>query len=103
MRNRLNTMHSSCSCSAKEHRDLDKIHAIIQKGIGKLTERLGDDSRVNVPIRYISGLFHVASMKLDELYLFLVEMFRDILCVEMFGDIRSQSRNNKDKRKKKKR
>ncbi len=78
MRNRLNTMHSSCSCSAKEHRDLDKIHAIIQKGIGKLTKRLGDDARVYVPIRYLSRLYHVWKLKPNEQCLFFAEMFRDI-------------------------
>ncbi len=77
MRNRLNTMHSSCSCSAKEHRDLDKMHAIIQKVVDNLTERLGDDSRVNVPIRYLSRLYDV-NMKPYERCLFFAEMFRDI-------------------------
>ncbi|GAA7410333.1 hypothetical protein ID0983_00660 [Helicobacter pylori] len=65
MRNSLNTiMHSSCSCSAKEHRVLEKMHAIILKGVDNLTERLGDDlkdgdSRVNFPTEYISGLYDV--------------------------------------------
>ncbi|GAA6979535.1 hypothetical protein ID0084_00810 [Helicobacter pylori] len=74
MRNSLNTMHSSCSCSAKEHRVLEKMHAIILKGVDNLTERLGDDlkdgdSRVYVPIKYISGLYDVGNMKPDELCL----------------------------------
>ncbi len=78
MRNMLNTMHSSCSCSAKEHRDLDKMHAIIQKVVDNLTERLGDDSRVNVPIRYLSRLYDVWKLKPYERCLFFAEMFRDI-------------------------
>ncbi|GAA7449416.1 hypothetical protein ID1017_07230 [Helicobacter pylori] len=69
MRNSLNTMHSSCSCSAKEHRVLEKMHAIILKGVDNLTERLGDDSRVNFPTEYISRLYGAGDMKLDELCL----------------------------------
>ncbi|GAA6986695.1 hypothetical protein ID0090_00540 [Helicobacter pylori] len=69
MRNSLNTMHSSCSCSAKEHRVLEKMHAIILKGVDNLTERLGDDSRVNFPTEYISRLYGAGDMKPDELCL----------------------------------
>ncbi|WP_230380953.1 hypothetical protein [Helicobacter pylori] len=75
---------------------LGGMHAIIQKGVDNLTERLDNDlkdgdSRVYVPIGSISRLYGVGNMKPNELCLLLVEMF---------GDIRSQSRNNKNKRKK---
>nr|WP_232256802.1 hypothetical protein [Helicobacter pylori] len=53
--NRLYTMHSSYSFSARGHRILERMHEIIQKGMDGLTQRLGKDdcSRILVPIRYI--------------------------------------------------
>lgn len=56
--NRLYTMHSSCSFSAREYRVLEIMHEIIQKGMDGLTQRLDNDlkddcSRILVPIKYI--------------------------------------------------
>ncbi|WP_237418701.1 hypothetical protein [Helicobacter pylori] len=59
--NRLYTMHSSCSFSAREYRVLERMHEIIQKGMDGLIQRLDndlkdDDSRILVPIGCIKGL-----------------------------------------------
>ncbi len=56
--NRLYTMHSSCSFSAREYRVLERMHEIIQKGMDGLTQRLDNDLkddcvRILVPIKYI--------------------------------------------------
>ncbi|RVZ65962.1 hypothetical protein EC574_00880 [Helicobacter pylori] len=63
-------MRSSCSFSAREHRVLERMHEIIQKGIDGLTERLDNDlkdgnSRILVPIECIQGLRLVDNMKPD--------------------------------------
>ncbi|WP_240670775.1 hypothetical protein [Helicobacter pylori] len=67
---RLYIMRSSCSFSAREHRVLERMHEIIQKGIDGLTERLDNDlkdgnSRILVPIECIQGLRLVDNMKPD--------------------------------------
>ncbi|MGT0108132.1 hypothetical protein V5H57_00425 [Helicobacter pylori] len=54
-------MRSSYSFLAREHRILERMHEIIQKGMDSLTQRLDndlkdDDSRILVPIEYIKGL-----------------------------------------------
>lgn len=59
--NRLYTMHSSCSFSAREYRVLERMHEIIQKGMDGLIQRLGNDlkddhSRILVPIIIYTGL-----------------------------------------------
>ncbi len=56
--NRLYTMHSSCSFSAREHRILERMHKIIQKGMDGLIQRLDNDLkddcvRILVLIKYI--------------------------------------------------
>ncbi|MGL2700597.1 hypothetical protein ACQJ8E_02105 [Helicobacter pylori] len=66
--NRLCTMHSSYSFSARGHRILEGMHEIIQKGMDGLTERLDNDlkddcSRILVPIECIRGLNLVGNMK----------------------------------------
>ncbi|MFT2702932.1 hypothetical protein [Helicobacter pylori] len=58
---RLYIMRSSYSFLAREHRILERMHEIIQKGMDSLTQRLDndlkdDDSRILVPIGYIKGL-----------------------------------------------
>lgn len=88
--NRLYTMHSSCSFLAREHRILERMHKIIQKGMDSLTQRLDNDlkddcSRILVPIKYIQGLCLVGNMKPDELC---------ILFVKIFELIRSRFRSN---------
>lgn len=66
--NRLYTMHSSCSFSARGHRILERMHEIIQKGMDSLTQRLDNDlkdgnPRIRVPIEYIRGLCPIGNMK----------------------------------------
>ncbi len=68
--NRLYSMRSSCSFLAREHRVLERMHEIIQKGMDGLIQRLDndlkdDDSRVRVPIECIQGLCLVGNMKPD--------------------------------------
>ncbi|GAA7595795.1 hypothetical protein JP0566_05780 [Helicobacter pylori] len=63
-------MHSSYSFLAREHRILERMHEIIQKGMDGLIQRLDNDlkdehSRILVPIGYIKGLCLVGDMKLD--------------------------------------
>ncbi len=77
---RLYFMHSSCSFLAREHRVLERMHEIIQKGMDGLSQRLDndlkdDDSRILVPIGYISGLNLVGGMKPDELCALFVRIF----------------------------
>nr|WP_238410123.1 hypothetical protein [Helicobacter pylori] len=88
--NRLYSMRSSCSFSARGHRILERMHEIIQKGMDGLTQRLDNDlkddcSRILVPIGYIRGLCNVGNMKPNELC---------ILFVKICGLIRSQFRSN---------
>ncbi|WP_243877410.1 hypothetical protein [Helicobacter pylori] len=83
-------MRSSYSFSAREHRILERMHEVIQKGMDGLIQRLDNDlkdgnSRVLVPIEYIQGLCLVGNMKPDELC---------ILFVKIFELIRSQCRSN---------
>ncbi|WP_187857965.1 hypothetical protein KVC60_02960 [Helicobacter pylori] len=56
------------------------MHEIIQKGMDGLSQRLDndlkdDDSRILVPIEYISGLNLVGGMKPDELCILFVKIF----------------------------
>ncbi|AFX89599.1 hypothetical protein [Helicobacter pylori] len=56
------------------------MHEIIQKGMDGLSQRLDndlkdDDSRILVPIGYISGLNLVGGMKPDELCALFVRIF----------------------------
>lgn len=88
--NRLYTMHSSCSFSAREHRVLERMHEIIQKGMDGLIQRLDNDlkddhSRILVPIECIRGLSLVGNMKPDELC---------VLFVKICELIRSQFKSN---------
>ncbi|GAA6864601.1 hypothetical protein CHC126_05090 [Helicobacter pylori] len=67
---RLYTMRSSYSFLVREHRILERLHEIIQKGMDGLTQRLDndlkdDDSRILVPIGYTKGLCNVGGMKPD--------------------------------------
>ncbi|GAA6905501.1 hypothetical protein AOH254_05650 [Helicobacter pylori] len=83
-------MRSSHSFLAREHRILERMHEIIQKGMDGLIQRLDndlkdDDSRILVPIGYIKGLYNVGNMKPDELC---------VLFVKIFELIRSQCRSN---------
>ncbi|GHR28494.1 hypothetical protein VN1251_03680 [Helicobacter pylori] len=83
-------MLSSCSFLAREHRILERMHEIIQKGMDGLIQRLGndlkdDDSRILVPIEYIQGLCLIGNMKPDELCM---------LFVKICELIRSQCRSN---------
>ncbi|GAA9842421.1 hypothetical protein VN0568_05860 [Helicobacter pylori] len=62
-------MRSSYSFLAREHRILERMHEIIQKGMDSLTQRLDNDlkdgnSRILVPIGYIKGLLF-GNMKPD--------------------------------------
>ncbi len=66
--NRLYTIHSSCSFSAREYRVLERMHEIIQKGMDGLIQRLDNDlkddfSRILVPIGCIRGLSLVDNKK----------------------------------------
>ncbi len=77
--NRLYIMHSSCSFSAREHRILERIHEIIQKGMDGLIQRLDNDlkddcSRILVPIGCIRGLSLVGNMKPNELCMLFVKI-----------------------------
>ncbi len=77
--NRLYTMHSSCSFSARGHRILERMHEVIQKGMDSLTERLDNDlkdnhSRILVPIECIQGLCLIGNMKPDELCMLFVKI-----------------------------
>ncbi|GAA8464555.1 hypothetical protein KKKH24_00820 [Helicobacter pylori] len=83
-------MLSSYSFLAREHRILERMHEIIQKGMDSLTQRLDNDlkdndSRILVPIGYIKSLCNVGGMKPDELC---------VLFVKIFELIRSQSKSN---------
>ncbi|GAA8567456.1 hypothetical protein KYTH29_09670 [Helicobacter pylori] len=65
---RLYGMLSSYSFLAREHRILERMHEIIQKGMDGLTQRLGNDlkdndSRILVPIECIQGLCLVDNKK----------------------------------------
>lgn len=56
--NRLYSMRSFGSFSAREYRVLERMHEVIQKGLDGLTQRLDNDLkddcvRILVPIRYI--------------------------------------------------
>ncbi|GAA8939843.1 hypothetical protein HpSLK36_01390 [Helicobacter pylori] len=68
---RLYIMRSSHSFLAREHRVLERMHEIIQKGMNSLTQRLNNDlkdehSHILVPIEYIQGLCLVGNnMKPD--------------------------------------
>ncbi len=78
--NRLYSMRSSCSFSAREYRVLERMHEIIQKGLDGLIQRLDNDlkddcSRILVPIKYIQGLSLVGNMKPDELCILFVKIF----------------------------
>ncbi len=78
--NRLRIMHSSYSFSAREHRILEGMHEIIQKGMDGLIQRLDNDlkddcSRILVPIECISGLNLVGNMKPDELCVLFIKIF----------------------------
>lgn len=73
-------MRSSYSFLAREHRILERMHEIIQKGMDSLKERLDNDlkdndSRILVPIGYIRDLRDVGGMKLDELCVLFVKIF----------------------------
>ncbi len=68
--NRLYAMRSSHSFLAREHRVLERMHEVIQKGMDGLTQRLDNDlkddcSRVLVSIECIQGLCLVGNMKPD--------------------------------------
>ncbi len=63
-------MLSSYSFLAREHRILERMHEIIQKGMDGLTQRLDNDlkdnnSRILVPIGYVKGLRNVGGMEPD--------------------------------------
>ncbi len=86
---RLYIMLSSYFFLAREHRILERMHEIIQKGMDGLTQRLDNDlkddgSRILVPIGYIKGLL-LGNMKPDELC---------VLFVKIFELIRSQFKSN---------
>ncbi len=88
--NRLYSMRSSCSFLAREHRVLERMHEVIQKGMDGLTQRLNNDLkddhfRILVPIECIQGLCLVGNMKPDELC---------VLFVKIFELIRSQFKSN---------
>ncbi len=77
---RLYIMRSSYSFLAREHRILERMHEIIQKGMDGLTQRLDndlkdDDSRILVPIGYIKGLCNVGGMNLIDLCVLFVKIF----------------------------
>ncbi len=77
--NRLRIMRSSCSFLAREHRILERMHEVIQKGMDSLTERLDNDlkdnhSRILVPIECIQGLCLIGNMKPDELCMLFVKI-----------------------------
>ncbi len=77
---RLYIMLSSYSFLAREHRILERMHEIIQKGMDGLTQRLDndlkdDDSRILVPIGYIKGLCDVGGMEPNELCVLFVKIF----------------------------
>ncbi len=73
-------MLSSYSFLAREHRILERMHEIIQKGMDGLTQRLDNDlkddnSRILVPIGYIKGLCNVGGMNLIDLCVLFVKIF----------------------------
>ncbi|GAA6800518.1 hypothetical protein HpHCM69_02890 [Helicobacter pylori] len=77
---RLYIMLSSYSFLAREHRILERMHEIIQKGMDGLTQRLDNDlkddnSRILVPIGYIKGLCNVGGMNLIDLCVLFVKIF----------------------------
>lgn len=59
--NRLYTMHSSCSFSAREYRVLEIMHEIIQKGMDGLIQRLDNDLK-NVSFK-CSLSFNLSQLK----------------------------------------
>ncbi|GHR18971.1 hypothetical protein VN1249_01440 [Helicobacter pylori] len=66
--NRLYTMHSSYSFSAREYCVLERMHEVIQKGMDGLTQRLDNDlkddcSRVLVPIECIHKAYVSLTIK----------------------------------------
>ncbi len=68
--NRLYSMRSSGSFLAREHRILERMHEVIQKGMDGLAQRLDNDlkddnPRILVPIECIQGLCLVGNMKPD--------------------------------------
>lgn len=78
--NRLRTMHSSYSFSARGHRILERMHEVIQKGLDGLIQRLDNDlkdgnSRILVPIECIQGLCLVGNLKPDELCVLFIKIF----------------------------
>ncbi len=77
--NRLYSMRSSCSFSARGHRILERMHEIIQKGMDGLTQRLDNglkdgNSRILVSIEGIQGLCLIGNMKPDELCILFVKI-----------------------------
>ncbi|GAA6806946.1 hypothetical protein HpHCM72_05480 [Helicobacter pylori] len=73
-------MRSSYSFLVREHRILERMHEIIQKGMDGLTQRLDndlkdDDSRILVPIGYIKGLCDVGGMNLIDLCVLFAKIF----------------------------
>ncbi|GHQ96351.1 hypothetical protein VN0420_01440 [Helicobacter pylori] len=73
-------MRSFHSFLAREHRVLERMHEIIQKGMDSLTQRLDNDlkddcSRILVPIGYIKGLCNVGGMNLIDLCVLFVKIF----------------------------
>ncbi len=76
---RLYIMRSSHSFLAREHRVLERMHEVIQKGMDGLTQRLDNDlkddhSRILVSIECIQGLCLVGNMKPDELCILFVKI-----------------------------
>ncbi len=75
---RLYIMRSSHSFLAREHRVLERMHEIIQKGMDGLTQRLDNDLKdgnSRIRVRYIKGLCDVGGMKPDELCILFVKIF----------------------------
>ncbi len=77
--NRLYSMRSSHSFSAREYRVLERMHEIIQKGMDGLTQRLDNglkdgNSRILVSIEGIQGLCLIGNMKPDELCILFVKI-----------------------------
>ncbi len=61
-------MRSSYSFLAREHRILERMHEIIQKGMDGLIQRLDNDLKdgnSRIRVRYIKGLGDVGGMKPD--------------------------------------
>ncbi len=92
---RLYIMLSSYSFLAREHRIAERMHEIIQKGMDSLTQRLDNDlkdndSRILVPIEYISGLNLVGNMKPDELCVLFVKIF-ELICLRFKSNLSHSS------------